>query len=147
MLHKLLQYSISVQFPLLFFPELCHRLLYMTCRPFGLLAEIWVGWEDLVRHTTRCPWLLSFCCKVTRVKVSGTFHCNEWLSDMPEVTRNMKSNPNQRWIIRDSLFLFITKYRHTAFNTSFPVSLAGNQTFHNGLPEQRSTCVPPVKMA
>lgn len=28
---------------------------YMTCRAVGQLAEIREGWEDLLRHTTRCP--------------------------------------------------------------------------------------------
>lgn len=120
---------------------------YITCRAVGQLAEIREGWEDLLRHTTGCPSLLSFYCKVTRVNVSGTFHCNERSSNAPEVTRNMESNPNQRWIIKDSHSLFITKYKHAAFKTNFPVSLAGNQSFHSGLPEQRSTCIPPVKMA
>lgn len=68
--------------------------------------------------------------------ISGIFHGNEGPSNMLEVTGNMKTNPNQRRIIRDTPFLFITKYRHAAFKTSFPMPLIGNQTLHNGLPEQ-----------
>lgn len=57
---------------------------------------------------------------------------------MPEVTSKMKSNLNQRQIIRYSHFLFITKYRHASFKTIFPVPLARHCTIAMVLKEEHS---------
>lgn len=54
--------------------------------------------------------------------VMNTPHTNQ---DMTEVARNMKINPNQRGIIRDSHFLSITMYGHAALRPAFLCSWLG----------------------